>query len=161
MVVSRIASVVKLVSRWVEEDEVLLLRLGIATVFLWFGLIKILDYENNPIRPLVEAFSPYLASGLGFYLLGGFEVLVGMGFLFGRYLKYIAILLILHMGGTFLTILFVPSRIFGDYFPLLTLEGEFVVKNLVLVACALAIIAHSLRPSKGKLASQADARNPA
>ncbi len=147
--VSRLTSSAEVAFRWIEKHEVLLLRLGIGIVFFWFGLIKMLDYENNPIRPLVAALFPVLGSAPWFYLLGGFEVLLGLGFLFGRYLKYLRILVVLHMCGTFLTVPLVPSRIFGDYFPLLTLEGEFVIKNLVLVACALGIIAHSVRRSNG------------
>lgn len=46
---------------------------------------------------------------------------------------------VVHLLGTFGTLILAPTTVFLDSFPYLTMEGEFVVKNLVLLAALYAI----------------------
>jgi uncharacterized membrane protein YkgB len=73
-------------------------------------------------------------------LLGVFEVLVGVGLLLGRGLRLVLVLFALQMVGTFLVLVVQPDVAFQHGNPLLlTTEGEFVVKNLVLLSAGLMI----------------------
>jgi uncharacterized membrane protein YkgB len=73
-------------------------------------------------------------------VLGTFEVTVGMLLLLGRALRLTLFLFLLQMLGTFLTFIVLPDVTFRDGNPfLLTVEGEFVVKNLVLIAAAMVV----------------------
>jgi uncharacterized membrane protein YkgB len=72
--------------------------------------------------------------------LGAVEVFVGLCLLAGRLMRLALPLLVLQMAGTFLVLVLLPEIAFRDGNPLLlTVEGEFVIKNLVLFSAALVI----------------------
>jgi putative oxidoreductase len=97
-----------------------LLRVSLGIVFVWFGLLKV--FEVSPVA------------------LGVFEVTLGVLLLLGRMMRLTLLLFVAQMIGTFLTFLILPNVTFQHGNPLLlTVEGEFVVKNLVLIAAALVV----------------------
>jgi uncharacterized membrane protein YkgB len=65
----------------------------------------------------------------------------------GRWVRWAAVALVPHMMGTFGVLLFAPQRAFAPRFPLLSMDGEFVIKNLVLLA-AVAVIWLDAAPAK-------------
>lgn len=115
-----------------------MLRASLAIVFVWFGLLKIVG--ATPVAELV-ADTVYLLDPDWFVpMLGVFEVLVGVGLLIGRGLRLVLALFVLQMLGTFLVLVVQPEIAFQEGNPLLlTTEGEFVVKNLVLLSAGLLI----------------------
>ena len=73
-------------------------------------------------------------------MLGAVEVFIGLCLLSGRLIRIALPLLVLQMIGTFLVLVLLPDVAFRDGNPLLlTVEGEFVVKNLVLLSGALVV----------------------
>ena len=75
--------------------------------------------------------------------LGVVEVLVGLGLAMNRWIRAVLLVLALQMAGTFLVFLVLPDLTFQDGNPLkLTVEGEFILKNLVLLAAAMVVGAH-------------------
>lgn len=117
-----------------------LLRLAIGIVFVWFGALKIADM--TPVGDFVANTLPWFNRGFIVPALGWFEVLLGLALLSGRMLSLVCAALVAHLCGTFLALVMQPSVTFQDGNPLvLTTEGEFVVKNLVLIAAALVIAA--------------------
>ncbi|MES1944487.1 hypothetical protein PC39_10237 [Salinisphaera sp. PC39] len=82
--------------------------------------------------------SPFIAVPL-YCGLAFFEVAVGILFLAGLRKRWTLLAAIIHLLGTFRTLILVPSAVFLGRFPFLTMEGEFVVKNLVLLAALYAI----------------------
>ena len=79
--------------------------------------------------------------------LGAWEVVVGVGLLMKCVLRCTLALLWLHMTGTFVALLLAPAFFFHHGNPLwLTVEGEFVMKNMVLVAAGLVIAGHDVEP---------------
>jgi uncharacterized membrane protein YkgB len=123
-----------------EENLIILLRLGLALIFIWFGLLKVAGY--NPVAALISSVSPFLASGIGLTLLGIFETLIGIGLLANRARLLVHTLLVLHLAGTFLTFFTDLSIVFVPHFPILSLDGEFVIKNLVLATAGLLVLLH-------------------
>ena len=119
-----------------------LLRVALGVVFVWFGALKIANV--TPVAGLVAdtlAFVP-IPPELLLPALGAFEVVVGVLLIAGRLLRPVLAVLVAHLAGTFLVLVTLPGVAFQDGNPLLlTTEGEFVVKNLVLIAAALAVIA--------------------
>jgi putative oxidoreductase len=76
--------------------------------------------------------------------VGGFEVALGAGLLAGRRMAVFLSASALHLSGTFLVLLLRPDVAFVDGNPLLlTVEGEYVVKNLVLLAAVASLALHS------------------
>lgn len=121
------------------KNEVLIFRVVLGIIFLWFGFLKIIN--QSAIQGLVKASFPLIANPPYFQMLGIFEVIIGLFLLLGKYLKLILPLLILHLLSTLLIFIKNVNIVFRPYFPILTLEGEFVLKNIVLIAVALIIFA--------------------
>jgi putative oxidoreductase len=115
-----------------------LLRASLGVVFIWFGALKF--SAATPVGDLVANTLPFLPKALVVPALGGFEVLLGAGLLVGRYLGAVALLMMAHLTGTFLVLLVEPDVAFQNGNPfLLTMTGEFVVKNLVLITAGLVL----------------------
>ncbi len=107
----------------------LLLRLGLAFVFLWFGIDKFInpDYWFNAWMPLwLQGFLGNLGIGnLNFiYANGIFEIVIGLGLVFNIFVKFFA----------FLIILFLLFVIFS--FGL----NEIVIRDVGLIGSALALL---------------------
>jgi putative oxidoreductase len=117
-----------------------LLRLAIGIVFMWFGALKIANV--TPVGDFVANTLPWFDRAWVVPALGIFEVLLGLALIAGKALSLVCAALVAHLCGTFLALVMQPSVTFQDGNPLmLTTEGEFVVKNLVLIAAALVIAA--------------------
>lgn len=124
--------------RMLERAALPMLRLSLGVVFVWFGSLKILGV--TPVSDLVAATVYWLDPRWFVPLLGWVEVVVGVGLLSGRALRLVLALFVLQMSGTFLVLVVQPEVAFQDSNPLLlTTEGEFVVKNLVLLSAGLMI----------------------
>jgi putative oxidoreductase len=124
--------------RAVDRISVSLLRIAIGTVFVWFGALELTG--DTPVARLVADTLPFLPKGFIVPALGIFEVLLGVALLIGRRLDLVVIPLVLHLTGTFLVLVVTPQTAFANHNPLmLTMVGEFVVKNVVLIAAALVV----------------------
>lgn len=131
-----------------RDHGVLALRLSLGIVFTWFGLLKIVG--ESPVGDLVRAVA-YLFPGTReiVLLLGIWEVLIGLGLLFAFALRATLLLLGLQLAGTFLVFVVRPDIAFQGTNPfLLTTEGEFVVKNLVLLAAGM-VVGGTVRHRRG------------
>ncbi len=128
------AAMVQFMSRF----GILLLRGALGLVFIWFGGLKI--FRVSPVFDLV-AETVYWVSPQWFVpFLGAWEVVVGLGLLFGVCLRTVLFLFFLQMAGTFLVLILRPEVAFQEGNPLkLTTIGEFVVKNIVLISAGLVI----------------------
>ena len=115
-----------------------MLRVSLGLVFVWFGALKVFDV--SPVADLVARTVYWVDPDLFVTVLGFFEVFVGVMLLFGWALRLTLALFTLQMVGTFVTFLVLPEVTFRHGNPLLlTVEGEFVVKNLVLISAALVV----------------------
>lgn len=129
----------------IERLAPMALRVSLAVVFLWFGALKLAG--DSPVLALVSATVPWLEPSLLIHLLGAVEVLLGVGLLLGRAQRLLLLVLAVHLSGTFLTFFMAPQLMFQHGGPmLLTADGEFVLKNLVLISAALLLAASSVSP---------------
>ena len=138
-----------------ELDELLLeilrrwsitaLRLALGSIFLWFGALKV--FGTSPVAALIQETYHFMPVG-GFVLfLGVWEVAIGIGIMMKRALRLMLILLAVHLTGTFTAIWFNPAIFFVRGVPFcLTVDGEFVIKNVVLITAALVIAAYEIKP---------------
>ena len=120
------------------------LRVVLGIVFVWFGALKL--FGVSPVGPLIQeayGFLPYHQFVLG---LGVGEILIGLGLIGKVYLRATLALLWLQMLGTFMALVLAPWYFFthGNIL-LLTMAGEFVIKNLVLVAAGIVIGGHEVK----------------
>ncbi len=119
------------------------LRLSLGLIFLWFGALKLAG--DSPVVALVSATLPWGNPDVVVPLLGAVEVGLGIGLLVGRAQRLLLLALATHLAGTFLTFLMAPGlTIQGGNPLLLTADGEFVLKNSVLISAAV-LLACTLR----------------
>jgi|SRR5215208_3668955 len=121
------------------------LRLALGSIFFWFGALKI--FGNSPVASLIQETYTFLPVGIFILFLGVWEMLIGIGIILKRALRCVLILLCVHLVGTFTAMWLKPSLFFVQGFPFcLTVDGEFVIKNLVLITAALVIAGHEVKP---------------
>lgn len=114
------------------------LRISLGLTFVWFGALKVFDV--SPVAQLVADTVYWVPPQLFVPFLGMWEILVGVGLLAGRFLRVTLLFFLMQMAGTFLVLLVKPEVAFQGYNPLLlTTEGEFVIKNLVLISGGLVV----------------------
>ncbi|MET9675200.1 hypothetical protein ABZY68_19195 [Streptomyces sp. NPDC006482] len=115
-----------------------MLRAGLGGVFVWFGVLKVIGY--SPAATLVVAVLPFPAGDWFVPALGWGEVALGGWLLSGRGRAAALPVLVAHLCGTFAVLVLTPGVAFAHANPLLlTLVGEFVVKNVVLLAGAVVV----------------------
>jgi uncharacterized membrane protein YkgB len=118
-----------------------LIRIPIFIIFFWFGFLKIIDL--SPAQQLVKDtvyWMPFLSAESWTYVIGVWEVLIAICFLFKRTTLIAMILLFLQMSGTFLPLLILPEITFQNSNPFLpTLEGQYIIKNIIIITAALII----------------------
>jgi len=124
--------------RFMTTCGIPILRVCLGIVFFWFGLLKVIG--KSPVAELV-AQTVYWVSPQWFVpCLGVWEMVVGAGLLFAVALRLTLLLFWLQMAGTLMVLVLRPDMAFQGGNPLLlTTEGEFVIKNLVLIAAGLVV----------------------
>lgn len=121
----------------------LLLRGSLGVTFIWFGALKVAGEPTLPAS-LIATITPFIDPGVSVPLVGGLELALGVGLLVGRRKAVFLSAAAIHLSGTFLVLLLRPDVSFVDGNPLLlTVEGEYVVKNLVLLAAVASLALHS------------------
>jgi uncharacterized membrane protein YkgB len=118
------------------------LRVSLAVIFIWFGILKPLGV--SPAGPLVRAtvgWMPLLSPDTWLAVIGWWEVLIGVTFLFHRTARIAIALLALQMGGTLLPLILLPDVTFqAGRFPYVpTIEGQYIIKNLIIISAALVV----------------------
>ena len=118
-------------------------RVALATVYIWFGVLKLLDF--SPATQLVhDLFSVTVPSGfLGFAafykIFAVFEILIGVGILLPKYTRVAAGLVIAHVICTALPLVLLPDEVWTSTL-VPTLEGQYIIKNVLIFAAAYALI---------------------
>ena len=118
-------------------------RFGLFVVFFWFGILKVVGL--SPATPLVQTLFEHTISFMSFptflILFGLFECLIGILFLIKGCERVVIPLLFVHMVTTFMPLLLLPTETWSGFL-VPTLEGQYIIKNLVIIATAIGIAAH-------------------
>jgi uncharacterized membrane protein YkgB len=125
---------------FMSEYGIHLLRWSIAIVYIWFGGLKLVN--ASPAAELVVQTVFWLPPHTAMLLIGAWEVLIGLGLLFTHplILRMTLFLLWLQIAGTFQVFILLPQVTFQGGNPLFpTLEGQYAIKNLVLITAGLVI----------------------
>lgn len=131
------------ITHWMAKNGILLLRLAIGIIFIWFGAQKFFK-EMSPAELLaaktickicVDAVSDIFIQNS----IAVFEVLIGIGLIFRLYLRFTLLLLFIHMLGTFTPLFLYPEEVFVKFPFFLTLEGQYIIKNIVILAEGIVI----------------------
>ena len=121
-------------------------RIALFIVFFWFGFLKII--RISPAEGLVSrlhetTISSYISVETFMILLGIIECAIGILWLIPKLTKVVFIIFAIQMFTTFLPLLFLPKDTWQNTM-VLTLTGQYIIKNIVLIASALTIYKSSL-----------------
>ena len=118
-----------------------LIRTPLFVIFFWFGLLKVI--ELSPAQGLIidtVYWMPFLSPEDWVIVIGYWEMLIGLFFLAKKTTFYAMLLLFLQMSGTFMPLVLLPSVTFQDSNYLLpTLEGQYIIKNIIIITSAIVI----------------------
>jgi uncharacterized membrane protein YphA (DoxX/SURF4 family) len=142
-VVNWIARADVALTRWMARHGVVALRVSLGVVFLWFGVLKFFP-GLSPAQDLATRTIEILTFGLmppsvSIPLLATWECLIALGLITGLFMRATLLLLALQMLGTITPLFFFPAEAFTriPYAP--TLEGQYIIKNIVLVTAGLVL----------------------
>jgi uncharacterized membrane protein YkgB len=131
------------ISTWMARHGIFLLRISLGLIFLWFGFLKFFP-GLSPAQALAARTINQLSFGLvslstAVIILAIWECAIGLGLIFRVFMRVTLLLLFLQMLGTFAPLFLFPQETF-THFPFApTLEGQYIIKNLVLISAALVI----------------------
>lgn len=129
----------KKITCWMRKHGVRYLRYSLAVTFIWLGLLKPLGW--SPVVELVTNTAYWFDPSWFVPFLGWWEVLIGVCLLWKPAIRVGIFLMAVQMMGTLLPLVILPE-VTWITFPALTLEGQYIVKNLVLISAALVVGSH-------------------
>jgi uncharacterized membrane protein YkgB len=141
---------VALFDRWVVRHiraiSMPLARIVLFVVFFWFGFLKVVGMSpaDSLVYSLLEMTLPFIEFQTFFIGLGIYEIVLGILFIVPGQERFAVALLIPHAIATFLPLFVVPDSVWSSFL-VPRLEGQYIIKNIVIVALALGITAH-LKP---------------
>ena len=132
-----------IITSWMNRNGLRLLRISVGIVFVWFGVLKFFPGLSpaqglaiNTIKLLTFNLvsETIIINGLALW-----EVLIGIGLITGRFVRETLLLLFLQMIGTFTPVFLFPNEVFTriPYAP--TLEGQYIIKNIVIISAAFVL----------------------
>lgn len=131
------------ITSWMARYGVVLLRISLGINFFWFGVLKFFP-GMSPAQDLAARTISKLSFGMispsvSVPLLAAWECVIGLGLLTGKAQRLILFLLFAQMAGTLTPLFFFPSEAFTHFPYAPTLEGQYIIKNLVLISAAIVI----------------------
>jgi uncharacterized membrane protein YphA (DoxX/SURF4 family) len=126
------------ITQWMARYGLLVLRIGLGLVFFWFGALKLFP-DLSPAEDLVRETTYFVDPDWFIPVLALWEMAIGLGLIFGLFMRITLLLLFLQMPGTALPIVVLPDAVWTHFPYALTLEGQYIVKNLVLIGAGLVL----------------------
>ncbi|MFW6043322.1 MAG: DUF417 family protein [Marinilabiliaceae bacterium] len=132
-----------IIRSWMQKNGLFLLRISVGLIFFWFGILKFFP-GISPAQDLAIRTISVMSFGLlpEFIISNGlalWEVLIGLGLIAGKYLRITLVLLFLQMIGTFFPVFLFPQEVFAEVPFVPTLEGQYIIKNLIIVSAGFVI----------------------
>jgi uncharacterized membrane protein YkgB len=126
------------ITSWMARYGIVIMRIGLGVVFFWFGILKLFP-GMSPAEDLVRNTIYFVDPDLFMPVLAIWEALIGIGLITGKYMRATLLLLFMQMPGTALPLVLLPEVVWTAFPYGLTLEGQYIVKNLVLIGAGLVI----------------------
>ncbi len=139
------------IAAFMRRHGIRALRISLGIIFIWFGILK--PFGISAAAPLVEStvsWMPLLSPADWVKVIGWWEVAIGVAFLFKQTTRIAIGLMAMQMAGTFMPLVLLPEVTFQPgripYGP--TMEGQYIIKNLLIISAAL-VIGGTVRGEKG------------
>ena len=133
----------KPITTWMANNAIKYLRISLGIIFFWFGFLKffhgVSSAETIATKTISVLTFGLIEPSVSIIILAVWETIIGLGLLFNRFLREILFLLFLQMLGTITPLFFFPAETFKIFPFVPTLEGQYIIKNLILISAGLAI----------------------
>ncbi|MFW5656518.1 MAG: hypothetical protein ACOC0C_02785 [Bacteroidota bacterium] len=133
----------KKVTQWMAKNGLKLLRISLGIIFTWYGALKFFEglspAESFAIETIDTMFFGIIPEDVIIYGLATWETLIGLGLLFKIFMRGTLLLLFAQMLGTFTPIFLLPEKVFVSIPFVLTIEGQYIFKNLVVISAAIVL----------------------
>ncbi len=120
-----------------------LLRVALGIIFLWFGALKFFPgqsvSDDLATRTISVLSFGYVSPSVSLPVLAVWECAIGLGLIFGKFLRVTLLLLFLQMMGTFLPLVFFPAETWTHFPYKPSLEGQYIIKNLILLGAGIVV----------------------
>ena len=126
------------ITHWMARYGLLIMRLGLGVVFFWFGALKLVP-GLSPAEDLVKSTIYFVDPNLFLPVLAVWEMAIGLGLITGKWMRLTLLLLFLQMPGTALPLVLLPQVTWTAFPYGLTMEGQYIIKNLALIGAALVL----------------------
>lgn len=131
------------ITAWMARYGIILMRVALGIIFLWFGALKFfpgLSVSDDLATRTISMLSlDYISPSVSLPGLAAWECAIGLGLIFGKFLRVTLLLLFLQMMGTFLPLVFFPSETWTHFPYMPSLEGQYIIKNLVLLGAGIVV----------------------
>ena len=122
---------------WLQGHGMPLLRYSLGLVFFWFGLLKVIGI--SPANALVTQTVFWWDAAWFVPALGLGECLIGLCFFHKPLVRLALVLMAGQMVGTFFPFLILPELTMNQTILVPTMEGQYILKNVVLIAGAMVV----------------------
>jgi len=133
----------KPITTWMANNAIKYLRISLGIIFFWFGFLKffhgVSSAETIATKTISVLTFGLIEPSVSLIILAVWETMIGLGLLFNKFLREILLLLFLQMIGTITPLFFFPAETFKIFPFVPTLEGQYIIKNLILISAGLAI----------------------
>lgn len=131
------------ITAFMRQHGIKLLRISLGVIFFWFGFLKFFP-GLSPADEIATKTISMLSFGLvkpsaSIIILALWETVIGLGLITGMYLRAILFLLFAQMLGTLTPLVLFPAETFTRFPYAPTLEGQYIIKNLVLISAGLVV----------------------
>ena len=127
-----------LITNFMSRWGITLLRYSLGIIYIWFGILK--PFGLSPAQELVENTVYWFKDPSDFVpILGWGEVVIGLTMCIKPLIRFSILLLFIQMPGTFLPLILLPEVCFTSFPFGLTVEGQYIVKNLIIISAAIVV----------------------
>lgn len=132
---------------FIKPRSILFLRISIGLIYVLFGILKFFP-QYSPAEQLASDTISMMTLGiisdsLALNLLAIVEVGIGFGLILGWRIKWIIWVTLWHMVCTFFPMLFIPDVAYSHSPISLSLVGQYILKNIIIIAALLTIYSFS------------------
>lgn len=139
----KLSRIEKIITQWMAGHSIFFLRAGLGSIFFWFGFLKFFpnlsSAEDIAVKTIARITFGQIPDTISIHILAIWECLIGLGLISAYFMRLTLALLFFQMLGTILPLFIFPKETFihVPYAP--TLEGQYIIKNLAIIAAAIVL----------------------
>ena len=131
------------ITEWMAANGLTLLRFALGIVFFWFGALKLIPgaspAEDLAARTIEALTLGVVPPAVALPILAVWEMTIGVGLFLDRWMRLTLLLLFVQMLGTITPLFLFPAETFTSFPFVPTLEGQYIIKNVVIVSAAIVL----------------------